>query len=57
MACAIDPKCKGFRYSSKNGFGFLCSNFDAYEGYDDWKFCELNSGEILFIFPIDSGIQ
>ena len=49
MACAMDSKCKAFRYSSKNRFGFLCSNFDAHEMYDDWKVCEFDSGEISFI--------
>ena len=45
MACAMDSKCKAFRHSSKNGFGFLCSNLDANEMYDDWKVCEFDSGE------------
>ena len=42
MACKTDPKCKAFRYSVTNGFGFLCDKTDQ-EGdyYDDWKLCKI----------------
>jgi len=39
LACAMDPKCKAFRYSSQNKFGFLCDSLDRKKGYGDWELC------------------
>ena len=44
LACAKDPKCKAFRYSAKHGFGYLCEESDAMNGYDDWMLCKINPG-------------
>jgi len=38
-ACAIDPTCTAFRYSSKNGFGYLCNKLERKKRYDDWELC------------------
>ena len=46
-ACAMDPNCKAFRYSSQNGFGFLCDNLDRKKGYDDWELCGFWSGKMI----------
>ena len=53
-ACEKDPECKGFRYSSQFGFGYLCNSLkvkqetdtiDSKE-IDDWKLCSFWSGTI-----------
>ena len=49
-ACSVDPKCKGFSHSLKNGFGFLCSSLDVKAQYDDWKLCKFQNGKVLNIF-------
>ena len=51
-ACALDPMCKAFRYSTQYGFGFLCNNLVRKNGWeltgwqDDWKLCGFESGEL-----------
>lgn len=47
-ACEMDPKCKAFRYSSNNGFGFLCSDLDRRKAYDDWEFCGSLSSKFTY---------
>ena len=44
LACAIDPRCKAFRHSAKGGFGYLCEETEAWNGYDDWVLCSINPG-------------
>ena len=46
LACATDPRCQAFRYSVKLGFGYLCAESDARNGYDDWVLCKINPGEL-----------
>ena len=46
LACATHPRCKAFRYSVKHGFGYLCAESDARNGYDDWVLCKINPGEL-----------
>ena len=41
----MDRKCKGFRYSSQHGFGYLCHDLVRKQGYDDWEYCGFWSGE------------
>ena len=45
-ACAMDPRCKAFRYSSQDGFGFLCDNLDRRQGHGDWKVCGFRQGKL-----------
>ena len=44
LACARDSKCKAFRYSANNSFGYLCNDSDAKSGHDDWELCTINPG-------------
>ena len=51
----MDSKCKAFRHSAANGFGFLCDAADVKDGnygrlrkkdgYEDWKLCRIGSSE------------
>ena len=51
-ACALDPMCKAFRYSTQHGFGFLCNNlirkneWELADRQDDWELCGLWSGKL-----------
>ena len=44
LACEKDPMCKAFRHSAKHGFGYLCADSDARNGYNDWVLCKINPG-------------
>ena len=58
LACSLDLKCKAFRYSRKNGFGFKCKNFEPKStkaseiarsivgeyDKDEWALCKFGSG-------------
>ena len=54
-ASAMDSKCKAFRHSTANGFGFLCDDADVKDGnygrlrkkggYEDWKLCRIGSSK------------
>ena len=46
LSCAADPRCAAFRYSTKHGFGYLCAESDARNGYDDWVLCKIDPGEL-----------
>ena len=50
LACAMDPKCKAFRYSARYRLGYLCSGSDAEYVYDDdWELCEIDRGMMISI--------
>ena len=53
-ACANHPECKGFRYSSQLGFGYLCNNLKVKQDVhtidkkeiDDWQLCSFWPGMV-----------
>ena len=51
-ACALDPMCKAFRYSTQNQLGFLCNDLVRKNGWelsnwqDNWELCGFWTGKL-----------